>query len=211
MRYLLDLLFPPRPDERLVREDTPEDFLTHLSPVLVPETRPGTVALLPFSRPSVRGALHEAKYHGSEHAFSLLGAALAEYLADIHSDAPLDEGFTRSITIVPVPLGQVRERERGFNQVEEVARRALRGLDPNEFVLNIDLLERVKETQSQVSLERSRREANMRGAFACRQDADPTHLYIVLDDVVTTGATLQAALDASSRSRSRISLGEKWT
>ena len=48
--------------------------------------------------------------------------------------------------------------------MEEIARGALRGLD-DRFILNINLLERVKETQTQVSLERRKREENMRGAF----------------------------------------------
>ena len=81
MRWL-DFIFPPRADEIVLRNISDDDFLTLVAPRLVPETRPGTVALLPFHDPRVRAAIHEAKYHGSERAFGLLALALAEYLRD---------------------------------------------------------------------------------------------------------------------------------
>ncbi|MFM2330879.1 MAG: hypothetical protein RLZZ26_386 [Candidatus Parcubacteria bacterium] len=188
---LFDFLFPPRVDERVLRGITDDDFFALLAPRLVPETRPGTVALLPFSDERVRAALHEAKYHGSERAFKLLGNVLAEYLTG-HDDLE-----RRRVVLVPVPLGQKRMKERGFNQVAEVARRALRTLG-REAAITIDtsLLMRTRETTSQVSLPREKREENMRGAFGAAHPADATHLYIVLDDVLTTGATLQATIDA---------------
>lgn len=191
MRFL-DFLFPPRSDELILRSASEDEFLACLAPRLVAETRPEAVALLPFSDAAVRAAIHEAKYRGSEHAIALLGAALAEYLRDA------DVGFGKPV-VVPVPLGKERHRERGFNQVEEIARRALSILDDN-FILDTNLLERVKETQTQVSLERRRREENMRGAFTASPRLRSADLrnstLVVIDDVITTGATLQAAVDA---------------
>lgn len=191
MRFL-DFLFPPRSDELILRGVSDDDFLAQIAPRLVVATRPETIALLSFGSASVRAAIHEAKYRGSERAFKLLRSALVEYLHDA------DGGFGTTV-LVPVPLGKKRRRERGFNQVEEIARRALRGLG-GHFILDGNLLERAKETQTQVSLERRRREENMRGAFRVAQGAThslrSSHTYIVIDDVITTGATLQAAIDA---------------
>lgn len=198
MRFF-DFLFPPRADELVLRGVSDDDFLAKTDPRLVPATRPGTVALLPFNDSSVRSAIHEAKYRGSERALRLLGSVLADYLRDAD-----DVGATRSnlVALVPVPLGKERQKERGFNQVEEIARGALRILD-GRFILNVNLLERVKETQTQVSLERRMREENMRGAFSATPRLRRTskaeiskYTYIVVDDVLTTGATLQAAIDA---------------
>lgn len=186
MMRLFDFLFPPRVDEITLRDVSTDDFLTLVTPKLVPETRPGTVVLLPFHDIRVRAALHEAKYHGNEHAFRLLGLALADYLRDAD-----DVGHRKSyVSLVPVPLGKERRKERGFNQVEEIACRT--GLD---ITLDTTLLERTRETTSQVSLPREKREANMRGAFKATRPADPSCTYIVIDDVITTGATLQAAID----------------
>lgn len=203
MRWL-DIIFPPREDERTLRDISIEGFCAHLAPQLVSYTRPATVALLPFSLPIVRAAIHEAKYHGSAHAFALLAACLADFLPDYLADSYHVGRRTSYISLVPVPLGKVRQKERGYNQVEEVARRALRSLgegNVENILLDASLLARVRETTTQISLARAAREANMKGAFACpsklgERSRDPARLYIVLDDVLTTGATLQAALDA---------------
>ena len=183
---IFDFLFPPRVDEAALRDLSPDDFLASLAPRLVPQTRPGTVVLLPFSRTSVRAAIHEAKYHGSEHAFRLLGFVLAEYLRDCD-----DVGHRKSY-IMPVPLGKERLKERGFNQIEEVAKRVARELN---IPMETNLLVRARETASQVSLPRHEREKNIRGAFKATRRANSSHTYIIIDDVLTTGATLQAAID----------------
>ena len=185
MEHWLDFLFPPRSDEEILRDAPLDAFLAKVSPRLIPDTSPETVGLLPFSARSVRAAVHEAKYHGSEHAFGLLAAALAEYLRDA------DE--TRMPVIVPVPLGKARRKERGFNQTEEIAGRAARELG---LAVDTALLMRTRETASQIPLPRRARLENMRGAFRAAHPVDPAHTYIVIDDVITTGATLQAAVDA---------------
>lgn len=192
MMRLLDFLFPPRADELALRGVSDDAFLSLLAPRLVPETRPSTVALLSFGDATIRATIHEAKYHGNKRALTLLALALAEYLRDA------DEGFRKPI-IVPIPLGSKRRKERGFNQTEEIASCALRSLGEegaHGFILEPTLLTRTRETASQVSLPRREREENMRGAFRAAHPADPTYTYIVLDDVITTGATLQAAIDA---------------
>jgi len=191
----LNFLFPPRVDELALDAISADDFLSLVAPRLVPETRPGTVALLPFSETAVRSAIHEAKYRGNERAFRFLGSVLADYLRDFDDE---NYGFRPSVIIVPIPLGRERRRERGFNQIEEVACFALRGFDKTErfFTLEPDLLIRTRETISQVSLPREKREENMHGAFRATRRADSAHTYIVIDDVLTTGATLQVAVDA---------------
>lgn len=190
MMRLLDFIFPPRADELVLREVSDDDFLSLLSPRLVPETRPGTVALFSFDKEPVRSAIHEAKYHGSERAFKLLSLALLDYLRDVDD---LRATRLNLVALVPIPLGKERRKERGFNQVEEVANRAVRELG---IKIETNLLIRTRETVSQISLARGKREENMRGAFKATRRADPTYTYIVIDDVLTTGATLQSAVDA---------------
>ncbi len=188
MWRFLDILFPPRSDEAALRGISTDEFLGLVAPRLVSDTRPGTAALLSYADSRVRAAIHEAKYHGNERAFELLSLVLADYLRE--SD---DIYRNRTSLIIPVPLGTARRKERGFNQVEEVARRAARELN---LTVNASLLVRTRETVSQVSLPREKREENMRNAFRATHSIDPKHTYVLLDDVITTGATLQAAIDA---------------
>lgn len=187
MWHWLDFLFPPRSDEAVLRGVSDDEFLARMAPRLVLGTNPGTVALFSFGDPHVRAAIHEAKYHGSTRAFALLATALSDYLRDADDVGP------RRSHIVPIPLGRERLRERGYNQAGEIVRRAVEELG---MTVNTTLLIRTRETVSQVSLPRAAREENMRGAFCTARPADPSSTYIVFDDVITTGATLQAAIDA---------------
>ena len=209
---LLDILFPPRIDEKLLRPVTHTDFCMHATLYAVAAMRPNALGLALYSDPLVRAAIHEAKYHGSTHAFTLLGALLADFLPAHITDA---FDTPAHIVLIPVPLGSMRRRERGYNQVEEVILRALPALAGSGClaVLDTTLLERQRETKTQVSLPRRERERNVKGAFAgalalrSACTAEPRTLYIVVDDVLTTGATLGAcveALVAAGVSRERI-------
>ncbi|OGG68861.1 hypothetical protein A3H77_01805 [Candidatus Kaiserbacteria bacterium RIFCSPLOWO2_02_FULL_56_11] len=190
---LLDFLFPLRTDEAIVRELSVDQFLSRLEPQLETRTNPPTVALLPFADRKVQAVIHEAKYHGSSKAFELLASALADYLRN-------DDRFDglASAVLIPIPLGAKRRRERGFNQVEEVARRVGRELG---ISLVTDLLTRTRETVTQVTLPKAERAKNMRGAFAIPDSKvsliyRTDFTYVVIDDVTTTGATLSAAISA---------------
>lgn len=93
----------------------------------------------------------------------------------------------RPALILPVPLHRARLRERGYNQALELARPLGRALG---IPVRHDLLLRPRATAAQTELDAAARRRNVRGAFAVRADAAlPPHV-VVLDDVMTTGATL---------------------
>jgi ComF family protein len=89
--------------------------------------------------------------------------------------------------LLVVPLHQKRLRQRGYNQSLELARPLARALD---VPLRHDILQRTRATEAQTQLDALSRRRNVRGAFALRESvALPAHVAI-LDDVMTTGATL---------------------
>ena len=93
--------------------------------------------------------------------------------------------------IVPIPLHPNRLRSRGFNPAAVLAREVASELSCR---WTPDLLTRVRDTPSQTELDRRQRRRNVAGAFVARR-RPPPHVWLV-DDVVTTGSTLESAARA---------------
>ena len=88
--------------------------------------------------------------------------------------------------LIPVPLHRARQRQRGFNQSEIIARDLGRQLD---IPFNARLCRRNRDTWTQTGLNAGQRKRNLRGAFEIKGNGYADHVAIV-DDVVTTGSTL---------------------
>jgi ComF family protein len=133
----------------------------------------------------LRELIHLLKYNGVRPAAGVLGRMLAQALLKQASEFGRDE-----VLVIPVPLFKRKRRQRGFNQAELIARSALKlGVD-DRLVLAKDILQRTRETQSQIGLTSHQRRENMRGAFAVASTAAIHGREVVLvDDVYTTGTT----------------------
>lgn len=132
----------------------------------------------------VRDAIHDLKYRSI--------SALAEPLGELVGRG-IQERFPAATAVVPVPLHATRIRERGYNQAALLARAAGRtaGLPVWE-----DALRRVRATPSQTALDATGRRENVRGAFACQRPDVAGQNLVLVDDVITTGATLDACAAA---------------
>jgi ComF family protein len=106
--------------------------------------------------------------------------------------------------VVPVPLHPRRLRERGFNQAHLIAAEAMRaGLFPAWTMLAPAALARVRETPPQTKLSRARRLRNLRGVFRGKPEAVRGKTVLLVDDVMTTGATLEGCALALLRAGAR--------
>jgi ComF family protein len=94
--------------------------------------------------------------------------------------------------ILPVPLGQVRLRQRGYNQVELITAALAR---TSRIPHDNSYLKRVRETRSQVGLDPVGRYENLAGAFGVVEN-DKYRNVLLVDDLVTSGATLVACSKA---------------
>ena len=121
------------------------------------------------------------------------------------------------IVLIPVPLSKKRLRQRGYNQAEELAKQMVK-LNPEQFTLEKNLVKKIKDTPTQVSLkDRAKRLANLKGAFelatpktggqslpaprslgevgrGCLKDCPRVFgantIFVIIDDVSTTGTTI---------------------
>jgi ComF family protein len=132
----------------------------------------------------LRAAVHHLKYRRRLELAEPLGGLMASYWA--RQDVQID-------IVVPVPLHGARLRERGYNQADLLAREMAR-----QARLPFDQagLSRSRPTAPQVGLDAAERKANVRGAFCCPDGTLTGKQVLLVDDVCTTGATLEACAQA---------------
>jgi len=132
--------------------------------------------------PLVKSMLHRIKFQQGTIDSYLLTHLLAEQLSQLYANRPLPQ------VILPVPLALPRLIRRGFNQSAFIARQLGKAL---LIPVNYTLLERNLHTRPQTGLGRAARKTALNKAFKVSGNAPYTHVVLV-DDVMTTGATLHA-------------------
>lgn len=130
-----------------------------------------TVAALAYEFPA-DALVHALKFRGELALASFLGREIARRISAVEIDS-----------VVPVPLSAARLRTRGYNHAAEIARHLLPGK------LDLALCERTRDTPPQMDLPFAERRRNVRGAFRCTRALMGASIAVV-DDVMTTGATL---------------------
>ena len=160
----------------------------------LPSDVPPTILQLDWCAPFgglVRRALHQLKYGGETRLAVPLGEAIARRWTRVAAGGDV---------LVPVPVHADRARQRGYDQAELIARAAAAALG----LPCAPILERARATIAQFDLDRATRATNVRGAFRLRPRASVAdgddrprsplagRWIVLVDDVVTTGATLTA-------------------
>jgi len=156
---------------------------------LAPAFREGRTAVL-LKGPG-RALIHELKYHS--------GLYVLSDMQEIFRRIPGLVEMARGATLVPVPLHSRKERERGYNQSELIAEALARATGGSASVER--LLRRSVDTVSQTQYDRRTRRLNLKNAFALASDVviSPDHHYILVDDVFTTGSTLNSCAQTIRR------------
>lgn len=143
-----------------------------------------------FSGP-LKNAIHRLKYKGD----LALGDVLARPLIDL-----LRETCWAIDVVVPVPIGVARQAQRGYNQAALLALPIALGINL-AYIPNA--LEKIRDTRSQVGLSLSERLENVKGAFRAKPEQIVSKRVLVVDDVTTSGATVNACgkalFDAGAR------------
>ena len=149
---------------------------------LEPKFSRGKTAVL--SKGAARSLIHALKYHHALH--------VVDDITEIMRTTPGYVEYIRGAVLVPVPLHPRKMRERRYNQSTLLAECAVRAAEGEAQVE--ELLRRVVDTESQTHYDRAARQKNLKNAFALAPGAaiNPGQRYLLVDDVFTTGSTLNA-------------------
>ncbi|MGD2058810.1 MAG: ComF family protein [Anaerolineales bacterium] len=199
----LDFLFPPRCagcgrhgyvwcpecDSKLIltgRSGCPHCGFPRITRQYCPACELGNVQVLSYARyqPPLKQAILRLKYSPNRQ----LAAHMAGWMLELYANS----SFTGDM-ILPVPLGRVRKRERGYNQVELIASSMARDLN---IPVQAQSLVRVHETRSQVGLDPEERFENVHEAFSADSKSVQNQNILLLDDLLTSGATLLGCTQA---------------
>jgi competence protein ComFC len=167
----------------------------------------GTLRVLPlyhYSSPTVRRMIQRLKYRGDHDIAEILAHELYEHICAELEDLILFENFSQPL-LVPIPLSGKRLRERGYNQAERLADK-ISAVDNGRMLAQTRrVLIKHVDTQPQTRMRsRSERERNIKDCFSV---PEPAHVkkrnIILIDDVCTTGTTLNEARRALRRAGAR--------
>lgn len=144
---------------------------------------------------ALKQAITKLKYHNLPEIAQPLGEQLGEAWLDTA------ESTLSQLVVVPIPMFAAKQKKRGFNQAELIARSfcQITGLP-----LKVNGLTRVRNTTAQFSLSAKERQKNLKSAFSLGKDFKrrrPRGGVILVDDIFTSGATVKAAIQTLKRAK----------
>ena len=175
-------------------------------------TQPGfetgkTKAMFNYKNSLCRQAIWEIKYRGNKNLIRDFSLLLYEFIIEELSDLETFNNFKNPI-LIPIPSSIAREKEKGFNQCILITRELMkidRERKGKNFTLAEDFLIKKIDTPHQTKVSnRKKRLENLKGSFALNPASflisqlknSPNHSFILIDDVITTGATMHEAFRA---------------
>lgn len=135
-----------------------------------------------FSYRSVSASIARFKYRGRREYAACYAACMADRLGSFIRSCQAD-------ALIPVPLHKSRLKKRGYNQAQVLAEElsVLTGIP-----VRTDLIERVKKTAPMKDLSAAERQNNLKKAFKIRRNDVKLNIIVIIDDIYTTGSTIDA-------------------
>lgn len=186
VRSTLDLLFPNPAELRAFFSMSAQE-LENLS-IRTRATHNATHSLFSYQHPLIRASVRALKYKNDTRVATTYAPLLTKYV--LHTSVQRNVSYQ----LIPIPMSDRRRLKYGFNQCETICV-AMHKQHTGQFTYMPHILKREHTTVSQTRLNRRERFANTRQHFTATQSLVDVHVMLI-DDVRTTGATLDAAMCA---------------
>ncbi|TSD02684.1 MAG: amidophosphoribosyltransferase [Parcubacteria group bacterium Athens0714_16] len=193
---VLNFLFPFSETRKKIESLTPEGVLEKCEMAEISDDK-NVLSIFSYENKLMREMIHFLKYKGNKNVAKLFAEILYSEMIERMSEMSLFENFTNPV-LVPIPLSNKKFKRRGFNQIELILKE-LKQIDTgNIFEVNTKSLIKIKDTLSQTAVKnRRRRMENIRNCFGVINTEKINKRNIILiDDVLTTGATMREARNA---------------
>lgn len=183
---LIDFIFPPSEKELELRHISIEDFIKR-SPASEKTEFPFIKSIFSYKDPLVRELVWQIKYKKNKNAVKIAGSVLYKELIKTN----------KQTLLLPIPISNKRRKERGYNQCELIVNE-ITNLDVNHmFIKDFSILKRMKHVEKQTFMKRNERLKNTKNIFDVTNNVlDKNTKIIIIDDVSTTGSTLDEARQA---------------
>jgi competence protein ComFC len=182
---ILDLIFPPSREELVLRTMLPEEVFSKFTPAPLPPF-PFITSIFSYRDPLVTELVKEVKNRKNKRALELAGYALYQKLLELN---------IKNALLIPLPLSKKRLRERGYNQCELLIEEILKHDKHGRFQKDFTLLTRKRDRGEQKLKKREERLTSAENIFDARA-VDIDLSVVLVDDVTTTGSTLDSARQA---------------
>lgn len=203
---IFDFLFPKSERVRLIEKMTVEEYMLmakNSDDIIKHDFT--IIPLLNYKEPLVKDTVWEIKYRKNRKLIQLAAEIISSEIPARLENESAYYHFEDFI-LVPIPLSKKRFKFRGYNQAQLITKE----LQTRHSFISSNALEKIKETKTQTSLGRSERIKNQKDAFRVKKEMlafIKNQNIIILDDVTTTGATLEEAKKVLMKAGARRVVG----
>jgi len=195
-KIVLDILFPFSEKRKRIESLTAEEVFQKCQKADVSDDK-NLYSIFSYEDTLIRDMVHFLKYKKNENVARIFAEILYSEIVEKSSEMFLFENFTNPV-LVPIPLSKKKLKKRGFNQIEFILEEFKKLDTQNFFETDFKSLIKTKDTLSQTAVKnRRRRMENIRNCFGVSNAEKIVERNIILiDDVLTTGATMREAKNA---------------
>jgi ComF family protein len=206
--FLLDILFPIKCIGCNIKDKILCDICISKIRLAERETDKNIIALFDYRDLIIKKVIWELKYHHKRYLGEKLGQLLYESVVEEVSDMRMYISG-RSIYVIPVPISNKKTKLRGYNQTLVIAKGFCNQTDKNILELKNNIVFKKVDTLAQAKItNRKRRLENIHGVFEIKnKEIVKGRTIIVIDDVTTTGGTINEMIKVLRKAGARSIIG----